>query len=199
VAAVTERASARLVTRSARATHALGTRLGKLLAPGDVVALVGDLGAGKTQLVRGACAGAGVPSEEVSSPSFAIVATYRGRLPVHHADLYRIVGEDELYGTGFGDLVGADGALLVEWADRIPGALPEEKLTVTLEHDARADDTRHVVLEGVGARHALLARKLAGSRPKRRSRARAQARARAGAREKTGTGKARNGRRHPSS
>jgi tRNA threonylcarbamoyladenosine biosynthesis protein TsaE len=169
MAAVTARVAARVSTRSARATHALGARLGRLLAPGDVVALVGDLGAGKTQLVRGACAGAGVRPEEVSSPSFAIVATYRGRIPVHHADLYRIGDEDELYGTGFGDLVGGDGALLVEWADRIPGALPEEKLTVTLVHDARLPNVRKVELEGVGERHAALAAKLA-SRSGSRSR-----------------------------
>mgnify|MGYP003471989334 CR=1 FL=1 len=68
---MTERYAAELATRSARATRALGAQLGKLLAAGDVVALVGDLGAGKTQLVRGACDGAGVAPEEVSSPSFA--------------------------------------------------------------------------------------------------------------------------------
>jgi tRNA threonylcarbamoyladenosine biosynthesis protein TsaE len=150
----------RLDTRSARGTSALGERLGALLAPGDVVALVGDLGAGKTQLVRGACAGAGVRPSEVSSPSFAIVATYAGRIPVHHADLYRIGDEDELYGTGFGDLVGGEGALLVEWADRIPSALPAEKLTIRLAHDDRRPDVRHVELEGVGERHAELARTL---------------------------------------
>ncbi len=166
---MTERSSARLVSRSARATQALGERLGRLLVPGDVVALVGDLGAGKTQLIRGACAGAGVASEQVSSPSFAIVATYRGRIPVHHADLYRIADEEELYGTGFGDLVGGEGALLVEWADRIPGALPEEKLTVRLEHDRRAPDVRHILVDGVGERHAALARRL-GSRSRSRSR-----------------------------
>src|SRR5512138_3997156 len=137
-----------MLTRSARQTHALGVSLGKLLAPGDVVALVGDLGAGKTQLVRGACAGAGVRPEDVSSPSFAIVATYAGRLPVHHADLYRIGDEDELYGTGFGDLIGGEGALLVEWADRVPGALPAERLTVKLDHDAKAPDVRRVEVVG---------------------------------------------------
>ena len=162
---MTTAATATLDTRSARATHALGVRLGRLLEPGDVVALVGDLGAGKTQLVRGACAGAGVRPEDVSSPSFAIVATYAGRIPVHHADLYRIGDEDELYGTGFGDLVGGEGALLVEWADRIPTALPAEKLTLTLQHDGREPDVRHVVIEGVGERHAELARKL-GARPR---------------------------------
>ncbi len=157
---MTERHAERLTTRSARATHALGARLGKLLAPGDVVALVGELGAGKTELVRGACDGAGVAPEEVSSPSFAIVATYRGRIPVHHADLYRIGDPDELYGTGFGDLVGGDGALLVEWADRVPGALPDERLTIALAHDRRAPDVRHLEIVGTGARHAGLARDL---------------------------------------
>jgi tRNA threonylcarbamoyladenosine biosynthesis protein TsaE len=184
---VTER-RLRLATSSARATRALGARLGRLLAPGDVVALVGDLGAGKTQLVRGVCAGAGVPESEVSSPSFAIVATYGGRIPVHHADLYRIADEDELYGTGFGDLVGGDGALLVEWADRIPSALPDERLTVTLSHDARRPDVRHVELVGKGERAAALAAKLAprsrrprpgpGSRSRPRSRSRSRSKTR---------------------
>jgi tRNA threonylcarbamoyladenosine biosynthesis protein TsaE len=160
VAAVTERFAAARATRSARATGALGERLGRLLRPGDVVALVGELGAGKTRLVRGACAGAEVPPEEVSSPSFAIVATYHGRIPVHHADLYRIADEDELYATGFFDLVGGDGALLVEWADRIPGALPAERLELRLRHDARAPSTRHLEIEGTGPRHAALAREL---------------------------------------
>jgi tRNA threonylcarbamoyladenosine biosynthesis protein TsaE len=169
------RFTARLRSRSAAATRTLGERLGRLVRPGDVVALVGDLGAGKTQLVRGACAGARVPAAEVSSPSFAIVATYRGRLPVHHADLYRIGDEDELYGTGFGDLVGGEGVLLVEWADRIPAALPEERLTVRLAHDAKAPSVRHLELEGVGTRHAELARRLA-ARPRPGSRSRSESR-----------------------
>ena len=183
---MTERYAAKLTTRSARATHALGARLGKLVAPGDVVALVGELGAGKTQLVRGACDGAGVAREEVSSPSFAIVATYRGRIPVHHADLYRIGDPDELYGTGFGDLVGGEGALLVEWADRIPSALPEERLTIALAHDPRAPDVRHLTVEGVGARHAELARRLAAASGERsRSRSGSRSRSHSQSRRRT--------------
>jgi tRNA threonylcarbamoyladenosine biosynthesis protein TsaE len=150
-----------ILTRSAATTRALGRRLGTLLRPGDVVALEGELGAGKTELVRGACAGARVPASEVSSPSFAIVATYRGRaLPVHHADLYRIGDEDELYGTGFGDLVGGEGALLVEWADRIPGALPAERLTLKLAHHPRLPSARRIEVVGVGARAAELGKRL---------------------------------------
>jgi tRNA threonylcarbamoyladenosine biosynthesis protein TsaE len=169
VAAVTERFAAIRTTRSARATTALGVRLGRLLRPGDVVALVGELGTGKTQLVRGACEGAGVAAGEVSSPSFAIVATYRGHIPVHHADLYRIGDEDELYGTGFGDLVGGEGALLVEWADLVPGALPAERLELRLAHDARAPDVRRIAIEGTGARAAALARALAAPSRRRAS------------------------------
>jgi tRNA threonylcarbamoyladenosine biosynthesis protein TsaE len=172
VEAVTERARRQLVTRSAKETEALGARLGRALAPGDCVAFVGELGAGKTQLVRGACRGARVPASEVSSPSFAIVATYGGRIPVHHADLYRIGDVDELYATGFFDLVGGAGAILVEWADRVPGCLPEERLTVTLRHDPRLPDVRRIELDGVGARHAALADRLGKpARPARRRRA----------------------------
>ncbi len=155
------------VSRSAAATRALGRRLGALLRPGDVVALEGDLGAGKTELVRGACAGARVPLEEVSSPSFASVAPYRGRLPVHHADLYRIADEDELYGTGFGDLVGGEGALLVEWADRIPGALPRERLVIRLAHHPTAPSSRRIEVEGMGERAAQLGRKLLATAARR--------------------------------
>jgi tRNA threonylcarbamoyladenosine biosynthesis protein TsaE len=164
VAEAPPRFAARRATRSARATFALGERLGRLLAPGDVVALVGDLGAGKTQLVRGACRGAGVPAREVASPSFAIVGTYRGRIAIHHADLYRIGDEDELYATGFFDLVGGDGALVVEWADRVPGALPPERLEIRMSHDVRAPEVRHLVVSGTGRRHAELARGLLGRR-----------------------------------
>jgi tRNA threonylcarbamoyladenosine biosynthesis protein TsaE len=151
-----------VTTRSARQTFELGVRLGEALAPGDIVALVGDLGAGKTQLVRGACEGARVPPREVSSPSFAIVGTYGGRIPIHHADLYRLADEDELHATGFFDLLGGPGAVLVEWADRIPGALPVDRLEIHLEH-GRGVNTRRLTLVGTGARHAELARMIAAA------------------------------------
>jgi tRNA threonylcarbamoyladenosine biosynthesis protein TsaE len=155
-----ERAEVRRTTRSARATFELGVRLGAALRPGDVVALVGELGAGKTQLVRGACRGAGVPDAEVASPTFAIVAAYHGGIPVHHADLYRVADEDELHATGFFDLLGGAGAVLVEWADRVPGALPPERLVVTLEHVDGAPSSRRLTAVGTGERHAALARVL---------------------------------------
>lgn len=163
------RLTARRVSSSARATFAFGERLGRLLAPGDAVALTGELGAGKTQLVRGACRGARVPDGQVASPSFAIVASYRGRLPVHHADLYRIGDADELHGTGFFDLFGGDGATLVEWADRVPGALPAERLEIRMRHDPRRPNVRHLELVGTGERGAALVRALAPRKPGSRS------------------------------
>ena len=106
-----------VISSSLEQTHALGVKLGRLLEPGDFVGLAGELGAGKTALVRGICEGAGVDPDDVTSPTFTIVQSYAGRLPIHHADLYRLANADELYATGFFDL---EGAALVEWVDRVP-------------------------------------------------------------------------------
>jgi tRNA threonylcarbamoyladenosine biosynthesis protein TsaE len=123
----------RVESRSAEETRVLGQRLGAVLRPGDFVGLVGDLGAGKTELVRGIADGLGVEKSQVASPTFAIVYPYEGgRLPLFHADLYRVADFDELYATGFLDLLGAGGAVVVEWIDRIWEAAPEDALIVTL-------------------------------------------------------------------
>jgi tRNA threonylcarbamoyladenosine biosynthesis protein TsaE len=187
VTAAASRVTRRVVSPSARATWRLGQRLGAALLPGDVVALVGDLGAGKTQLVRGACAGAGVDQADVSSPTFAIVQTYRGRLPFHHADLYRLADLDELYATGFTDLLAGDGALVVEWADRVDGWAPAERLEIILEEVAGRPGSRRISLTGTGTRHAALAKALAGvgrARPRAMPGAKVGARLRAKATSK---------------
>ena len=145
-----------LVSRSPEETHALGVRLGRLLQPGDFVGLVGDLGAGKTHFVRGVAEGAGVDRSEVASPTFAIVYPYRGRVPLYHADLYRLADADELYATGFHDLVGADGAVLVAWLDRVPEAAPREHLRLTLGADREDPEERSLRADAVGARAVAL-------------------------------------------
>jgi tRNA threonylcarbamoyladenosine biosynthesis protein TsaE len=167
---VSEPAAVRVTrtSRSAGETRRLGERIGRRLGEGDVVALSGELGAGKTQLARGICRGAGVPDGEVSSPTFAIVATYRGRLLVNHADLYRVGDEDELHATGFHDLVGRAGATVVEWADRFPGALPRERLEIRLAHQPGRPSERRLLISGFGERHAGLARALAPRGPRGR-------------------------------
>lgn len=180
LSARSRRVLARRVTRSATGTAALGLRLGRLLAPGDVVALLGELGSGKTEFARAVCEGAGVPPGEVTSPSFAIVATYRGRFPVHHADLYRIADFDELYATGLLDLLDGEGALLIEWADRVAGAMPPERLEIRFKHDPVRPHVRHLRLLGMGGRHAALASALALKRssasPRRKTTRRRHAR-----------------------
>jgi tRNA threonylcarbamoyladenosine biosynthesis protein TsaE len=136
-------------------THALGVRLGRLLRPGDFVGLIGDLGAGKTHLVRGVAEGAEVPRSEVASPTFAIVYPYSGRIPLYHADLYRLTNYDDLYSTGLLDMVEAgEGASLVEWLDRIPEAAPREFLRVTLRH--AGEDARELTAEAFGERFGAL-------------------------------------------
>jgi tRNA threonylcarbamoyladenosine biosynthesis protein TsaE len=143
-----------LRSESPEETHHLGVRLGERLRPGDFIGLVGDLGAGKTHLVRGVAEGARVPRSEVASPTFAIVYPYRGRIPLYHADLYRISDHDELYATGFLDLIGGEGAVLVEWLDRIPEAAPREYLRVTLR--TVGEDARELRAEAFGHRHTEL-------------------------------------------
>jgi tRNA threonylcarbamoyladenosine biosynthesis protein TsaE len=138
-------------------THAAGVALGALLEPGHFLGLIGELGAGKTQFARGVAQGAGVPAREVSSPSFAIVYPYRGRIPLYHADLYRLADEDELYATGYFDLLNGDGALLVEWLDQVPQAAPPDRLVLTLSYVD--ENRRRIEAAAQGPRHeALLAR-----------------------------------------
>ena len=103
---------------------AAGREAGATLKAGDVVALVGDLGAGKTHFTKGVVAGAGCDSE-VTSPTFSLVHEYRGgRLPLFHFDFYRVDTADELISLGWDDYLDAGGACIVEWADKFPELLP---------------------------------------------------------------------------
>jgi tRNA threonylcarbamoyladenosine biosynthesis protein TsaE len=121
-----------LFSSGADETFALGQALGRVLLDGDFVGLSGQLGAGKTLFSRGVAEGAGVPLDDVSSPTYSIIQSYRGRLTLHHADLYRLRDEADLYSTGFQDLLEGEGAFLVEWVDQVTGAAPEDALRVSL-------------------------------------------------------------------
>jgi len=116
-------------------TLALGRRLGRAFAAGDVVALLGDLGSGKTHLVKGMAEGLGAAkAREVTSPTFILCREYRdGRLPFHHFDAYRLRGAPDLEAIGSDDILGGDGASAVEWADRVAEAMPADYLEVRLE------------------------------------------------------------------
>lgn len=145
-----------MTSTSADETVQLGQRLGRLLRDGDVVGLVGNLGAGKTQLARGMAMGAGVDSDEVSSPTFSIVQSYRGRLTLHHADLYRLSSRDELAGVGLNDLLDEGGAAVIEWAEQVPRALGEEWLRVELTRVSETE--RRIDASAFGARAERLLR-----------------------------------------
>ena len=122
-------------SHSAAETEALGARLAERLGPGDVVALTGELGAGKTCFTQGLARGLGVAGRALS-PTFVLINEYRGRLPVHHVDAYRTESLTELLDLGLDELFSGDGVTIVEWADKLLPLLPAH--------------TVHVHIEGVG-------------------------------------------------
>ena len=146
-----------ITTTAASQTFALGEALGAVLEPFDFIGLAGQLGAGKTQLARGIAQGAGVAIEDVSSPTYAIVQTYTGRLTLHHADLYRLATPDDLYSVGYFDLLEQSAAMLVEWVDQISGAAPDDALRIQIE--VPSAESRHFNIVPSGPRAiALLGR-----------------------------------------
>ncbi|MDX6768292.1 MAG: tRNA (adenosine(37)-N6)-threonylcarbamoyltransferase complex ATPase subunit type 1 TsaE [Elusimicrobiota bacterium] len=147
-----------MFTATAEDTEAVGARLGRLLAPGDLVLLEGELGAGKTTFTRGVARGAGFKGR-VSSPTFALAHVYRGkRLTVHHLDMYRLADGDPSE-VGLDDLLrDPKAAVVVEWPGAAADGWPKERLEVRLAH-ARAG--RKLVFKARGARAKALVGKLA--------------------------------------
>jgi tRNA threonylcarbamoyladenosine biosynthesis protein TsaE len=115
-------------------TEAFGRRLGALLFPGAVVALVGQLGAGKTHLTRAVAEGLGVTNPAaVNSPTFVLIQEYPARLPIYHFDAYRLSGAREFAELGADEYFRGDGVCLVEWADKVAPTLPAEHLRIEIE------------------------------------------------------------------
>jgi len=118
-------------------TLTLGATLAERVGPGTVVGLYGDLGTGKTHLVKGIAKGLGVPPTSVRSPTFTILNTYEeGRCPLHHFDAYRVQTPDEFVELGFEEYVHGDGVTCIEWADRVQSLLPPDALHLSLCHVA---------------------------------------------------------------
>ena len=142
----------RFITNSAEETEQLGERIASKLKGMEVIALFGGLGMGKTALTRGLARGLGA-DDVVSSPTFALVNEYSGRVPVYHFDMYRVTSWDDLYSTGFFDYLDT-GVLIIEWSENIEGALPENALRITIsrgENDnQRIFDIEGVTLEDIG-------------------------------------------------
>jgi tRNA threonylcarbamoyladenosine biosynthesis protein TsaE len=132
-------------------TRSLGARLGEEVREGDVIALQGPLGAGKTCLVQGIARGLGVdPQVPVTSPTFTLVGEYPSRIPLRHADFYRVEDSRRLDDAGFRDLLDGKGVLVVEWPERFPDALPEERLEIRIE--IRSECERRLTLRAHGPR-----------------------------------------------
>ncbi|MES1200780.1 MAG: tRNA (adenosine(37)-N6)-threonylcarbamoyltransferase complex ATPase subunit type 1 TsaE [Pseudomonadota bacterium] len=148
MAAALDLDSRTLALPDAAATHALGIRLGAALTPGDVVCLLGGLGAGKTTLARGAIEAWTGHAEEAPSPTFTLVQTYDGEKGVlWHADLYRLKHPEEAYELGL-DEAFAECACLIEWPERLGDALPPDRLDIALTPEGEG---RRAVLSGHGA------------------------------------------------
>lgn len=123
-------------------------KLADYVKSGDVVALIGDLGTGKTTFTKKFAKTLGV-TDNLKSPTFNYVLEYfSGRLPLYHFDVYRLGEAEEIYEVGYEDYLGGDGVMLIEWADIIQSELPKEYIRITLEYDG--DETRGVSLEYVG-------------------------------------------------
>ena len=122
-------------TRSPEETYHLGQQLGEKALPGQVYALTGDLGVGKTLLTQGFAKGLGV-QEAVNSPTFTIVQIYEdGRIPFYHFDVYRIGDPEEMDEIGFDEYIMGEGVCLIEWAELISEILPEERTDILIEKD----------------------------------------------------------------
>ena len=135
-------------------TVVFGRSLGALLEKGMVVALNGELGAGKTTLVKAIAAELGIPREDVRSPSYTLINEYEGRLPVYHFDLYRLIDSSELYDLGYDEYLEGEGISIVEWADAIADALPSEYLSIKIE--IVSDNERGFTITAAGKRYETL-------------------------------------------
>ena len=133
------------ITNSPAETEAIGAALGRILAPGTIIAYRGDLGAGKTAFTRGLARGLGY-IDMVTSPTYTIVNEYLGgRLPLFHFDMYRLASADDLWDIGWDDYLDRRGVCAVEWSENVAEAL-EDPITVTIEKTG--PDSRRITIEG---------------------------------------------------
>ncbi len=139
-----------VITESPEETEALGEKLGRLLAGGEVLAYTGDLGAGKTAFTRGLARGLGI-TQRVTSPTFTIVNEYEGgRLPLFHFDLYRLNSGDELFDIGWEDYLERNGVCAVEWSERAQDAL-EDPILIDIRR-GETDNQRVITIQDASGR-----------------------------------------------
>jgi len=147
-----------ITSHTPRQTEEIGSLLGSMLAKGDIIALCGELGTGKTTLVRGMARGIGLEEGEVASPSFTLVNEYEGPLRLFHIDLYRLADEKELIAIDYEEYLTADGVVVIEWADRLPQAIPADSLWITLRY--LGTERREIVLRAEGDHYKMMIEEL---------------------------------------
>ncbi|WP_026486903.1 tRNA (adenosine(37)-N6)-threonylcarbamoyltransferase complex ATPase subunit type 1 TsaE [Caldanaerobius polysaccharolyticus] len=125
-------------------TYGFGYRLSNALSKGDIVCLTGQLGAGKTSMVKGIAKGLGV-EEDVTSPTFTIVNEYYGRLPLYHFDVYRISMPEEMYEIGFEEYIYGEGVCVIEWADLIKDIIPQGSIWIDIRYLEEDERTIEIV------------------------------------------------------
>ncbi|GAA3645106.1 tRNA (adenosine(37)-N6)-threonylcarbamoyltransferase complex ATPase subunit type 1 TsaE [Asaccharospora irregularis] len=137
-------------------TKEIGYKLGKLVEPGSVICLIGDLGAGKTTMTQSLAKALEV-DDYITSPTFTIVNEYEGRLPLYHFDVYRIGCSEEMYDIGYDEYINSDGVCIIEWANLIEDILPDEYLYVELKYKEMA---REMILTPKGEKYEKIVEEL---------------------------------------
>jgi tRNA threonylcarbamoyladenosine biosynthesis protein TsaE len=145
-------------TESPDETRGVGEEIGRNLSGGEIITLIGDLGAGKTTLAQGIARGAGVQNRYVTSPTFALINSYTGRVPFYHIDLYRLKTASDVEALGLLDLISEKAVAVVEWPEAAEDLLPEERLRVTLT--PVSESVRKISVSGEGERYAKLVQTL---------------------------------------
>ena len=138
------------------ATRAIGQALGREARPGTFISLIGELGSGKTQLAKGVAEGLEVPTV-VNSPTFVLMNEHAGRLPLYHVDAYRLAHPEEALDAGLVEDRQSDGVVVLEWADRLDGWLPADRLEITIRGDGDDPSARTLRWAASGSAHARLA------------------------------------------
>jgi tRNA threonylcarbamoyladenosine biosynthesis protein TsaE len=133
-----------LLSLSEDQTRLIGEEIGKRLRPGDVIALWGTLGSGKTCLTQGIARGLGIAEEDVVSPTYTLIHEIIGSLRLFHIDLYRLTDPEDLEDIGFYEAFDGEGVAVIEWADRFHGVLPDKHMQIRLEPDRENESVRRI-------------------------------------------------------
>lgn len=140
-----------LILKNTKDTEQFGYKLGKILKGGEIICLIGDLGAGKTTMTKSIAKGLDV-EEYVTSPTFTLINEYRGRVPLYHFDVYRLEKVESIYDLGFEEYFYSNGVSIIEWANKIKNVLPEDVLTIEINRGSN-DEERILNIYGSGERN----------------------------------------------